>query len=58
MVVTTMSALVYKLFADYIPGQNYLLIVIDVISLLLAVGVMRLSIMKLVRPQVAPRSSF
>ncbi len=58
MVVTTMSALVYKLFTDYIPGQNYLLMVIDLILLLLAVGVMRLSIIKLVRPQVAPRSSF
>ncbi|UCE24163.1 MAG: carbon starvation protein A [Candidatus Zixiibacteriota bacterium] len=58
MVVTTMSALVYKLFADYVPAQNYLLIVIDLLLLLLAGGVMRLSIRKLAQTRALPRSSF
>jgi carbon starvation protein len=58
MVVTTMFSLAYKLFTDYIPNHNYLLIVVDLLLLALAVGVSRLSLRKLVRPEPAPRSSY
>lgn len=53
MVVTTMYSLGYKLFVDYIPNRNYLLIVIDVLLLILAIGVSRLSIRRLVRPEAS-----
>ncbi len=54
MMATTMYSLGYKLFVDYIPGRNYLLIVIDLLLLVLAIGVSRLSMRKLVQPQAAP----
>lgn len=56
MVVTTMYSLGYTLFADYIPKGNYLLVIVDLILLALAVGVTRLSIIRMVRAQTAPRS--
>ncbi len=57
MVITTMSALGYKLFQDYLPGHNYLLAAVDIILLVLAVGVVRLSIRKLTEPGAAVRPS-
>ena len=57
MVVTTIYSLAYKLFTEYIPDGNYLLIVIDLLLLVLAVGVSRLSIRKLARPEAAVDSS-
>ena len=47
MIVTTMSSLGYKLFTDYLPNGNFLLAGIDIILLILAAGVGRLSIRKL-----------
>jgi len=58
MLVTTISSLVYKLFADYVPNQNYFLAVIDVFLLVLAIGVTRLSIRKLVEPKAVPKSPY
>jgi len=58
MVVTTMASLVYKLFTDYIPGQNYFLAVIDVFLLILALGVTRLSVRKLAEPKTAPQAPY
>ncbi len=58
MVVTTMYSLGYKLFTDYIPNRNYLLIVIDVLLLILAVGVSRLSIRRLAQPGTFPRPTY
>lgn len=58
MVVTTMSSLIYKLFAEYIPNRNYFLAIIDIFLLVLAVGVTRLSIRKLAAPKAAPQSPY
>jgi carbon starvation protein len=52
MVVTTIASLVYKLFIDYLPSMNILLIAIDVLLLALALGVMKLSIKKLISPKL------
>ncbi|MEW6411115.1 MAG: carbon starvation CstA family protein [Candidatus Zixiibacteriota bacterium] len=57
MIVTTMWALSYKLFWDYLPGHNYLLAAIDVVLLVLALGVARLSIRKLVEPKATADST-
>ncbi|MEE8575894.1 MAG: carbon starvation CstA 5TM domain-containing protein [candidate division Zixibacteria bacterium] len=56
IVVTTTFSLVYKPFADYIPNLNYFLAVIDVLLLVLAIGMTRLSIRKLAEPEAAPES--
>jgi carbon starvation protein len=52
MVVTTIASLAYKLFVDYLPSMNILLITIDVLLLALALGVMKLSIQKLISPKL------
>ncbi len=57
MIVTTIAALSYKLFTDYIPNHNLLLAGIDILLLVLSVGVIRLSIKKLVQPQSRPSES-
>jgi carbon starvation protein len=49
MVITTISALIYYLFARYIPSGNITLIITDLILLILAVGVITLSIKKSAR---------
>lgn len=46
MVVTTIASLAYKLFTEYLPSLNILLITIDILLLALAFGVMKLSIRK------------
>lgn len=48
MVVTTIAALIYYLFHEYIPSVNIILIVTDVILLILSVGVIIQSIKKIV----------
>jgi carbon starvation protein len=57
MIVTTIAALSYKLFTDYIPHYNLLLAAIDILLLILSVGVIRLSIKKLVQPADSPGES-
>ncbi len=47
MIVTTIAALSYMLFTDYLPGQKALLATTDVILLALAVGVLMLSLRRL-----------
>lgn len=47
MVVTTIASLSYKLFTDYLPGGNIILISIDILLLLLSLGVIRLSVLKM-----------
>jgi len=46
MVVTTIAALIYYLFARYIPASNIVLIVTDLILLILSVGVIIQSVKK------------
>jgi carbon starvation protein len=53
MVVTTIASLIYKLFVDYLPNMNFLLITIDILLLGLALGVMKLSIKKFTSPKIA-----
>ena len=48
MVVTTIAALIYYLFHEYIPSMNIILIVTDVILLILSVGVVIQSVKKTV----------
>jgi carbon starvation protein len=52
MVITTIVALVYYLFYKYLPAGNTLLIVTDILLLALAVGVVSLSVKKLMRPEL------
>ncbi len=47
MIVTTMYSLVYKLFVSYIPTHNYFLVFIDLLLLVLAIGVVQLSVKKM-----------
>lgn len=47
MIVTTMYSLVYKLFVSYIPTHNYFLVFIDLLLLVLAIGVIQLSVKKM-----------
>jgi len=51
MVVTTIASLIYKLFTDYLPNMNILLITIDILLLGLAFGVMKMSISKFTTPE-------
>lgn len=51
MIVTTLAALSYKLFTDYIPSGNILLAVVDILLLILALGVMKISISKMISPR-------
>lgn len=51
MVVTTLAALSYKLFVDYLPNGNFLLAAVDILLLILALGVMKISISKMIAPQ-------
>ncbi|UCD93714.1 MAG: carbon starvation protein A, partial [Candidatus Zixiibacteriota bacterium] len=48
MVITTMAALIYYLFAKYIPASNIVLIITDLILLVLSVGVVFQSFKKTV----------
>ena len=57
MIVTTIASLSYKLFTDYIPNYNFLLAGIDILLLVLSVGVIRLSIKKLIEPQASTGES-
>ncbi|HOP08322.1 MAG TPA: carbon starvation CstA family protein [candidate division Zixibacteria bacterium] len=43
MLVTTIAALIYKLFYEYIPDGKFILIATDIVLLVLSVGVIRLS---------------
>nr|MBN2276661.1 carbon starvation protein A [candidate division Zixibacteria bacterium] len=49
MVVTTIAALIYYLFAEYIPGVNVILIITDIVLLILSFGVITQSIKKVLR---------
>jgi len=51
MVVTTIASLSYKLFVDYLPNGQVILAVTDMLLLLLALGVMRLSIKSMASPR-------
>jgi carbon starvation protein len=60
MVVTTIAALVYYLFARYIPDMNIVLIITDLILLILSVGVVYQSFRKTIfapEPAKAPTAS-
>ncbi|NOY89377.1 MAG: carbon starvation protein A [FCB group bacterium] len=57
MIVTTIAALIYKLFVEYIPHLNILLAVIDILLLILSIGVMKLSLKKLTTPKAPADSS-
>lgn len=57
MVVTTLTALSYKLFTDYIPNGNILLATVDILLLILALGVMQISIKKMISPQTTAEPS-
>lgn len=59
MVVTTIASLSYYLFVKYIPSGNLILIVTDIILLILALGVIILSIRRLSQPNrlVEPTSA-
>jgi len=50
MIVTTIGSLGYYLFVKYIPSGNFLLAITDIILLLLAFGVLWLSVKKLLQP--------
>ncbi|MDF1543680.1 MAG: carbon starvation CstA family protein [bacterium] len=50
MVSTTIFALVYKLFSEYIPDSKYILVATDILLLVLALRVVLLSITKFNRP--------
>ena len=56
MVVTTIAALIYYLFAKYIPTFNVVLIVTDLILLVLSVGVIIQSVKKTVFAPHTPAS--
>ena len=56
MVVTTIASLLYKLITDYIPNFKPLLILTDIVLLALAVGVIGLSIRKLMQTAVKSTS--
>lgn len=58
MVVTTIVALGYKLFADYLPNGNILLAAIDILLLALAFGVTRLALRKLSRTKTTTKSAY
>jgi len=51
MVVTTIASLSYYLFVKYLPTHNTLLAVTDILLLILAIGVIFLSIKKLIHPK-------
>lgn len=55
MVVTTLYSLVYKLVESYYPSGNYLLVVIDLLLIVLAVGVIRLSVKKMIGVQLTSK---
>lgn len=55
MVVTTIASLSYYLIVKYIPSGNLILIVTDIILLILALGVIFLSIQKLSQPNPVAR---
>lgn len=58
MVVTTIASLVYKLFTDYLPNGNYLLLLIDLLLLILSFGVIRLSLKKMTTSEPAAKTGF
>jgi len=48
MVITTIVSLIYKMITDYIPNGNLLLSSVAILLLILSIGVMKLSMSKLV----------
>lgn len=57
MIVTTVAALCYKLFTDYLPNQKMLLAATDLLLLALAVGVFFLSVRQFSPLGAPPRPS-
>jgi carbon starvation protein len=57
MLVTTIAALGYKLFTDYLPGQKFLLATTDLVLMALTVGVLVLSVRHFSPTGARPRAS-
>lgn len=54
MMATTIVALTYYLIVNYLPSNNYLMVVTDCILLALALGVLGLSIKSYLKPGLSP----
>jgi carbon starvation protein len=57
MITTTIAALGYKLFTEYLPEQKHILAVTDLILLALSVGVLVLSVKQLMPVHGTPETS-
>jgi hypothetical protein len=57
MIATTIAALGYKLFTDYLPKENFMLATTDIVLLALSLGVLVMSIKQFMPGSGRPRTA-
>ncbi|MCX6835974.1 MAG: hypothetical protein NTW07_12780 [candidate division Zixibacteria bacterium] len=57
MIATTIAALGYKLFTDYLPRKNFMLATTDMVLLALSLGVLVMSIRQFMPASGKPQTT-